>query len=100
VAIAAAASCGHRFCAVASCLLLVTVLLPLALWRVWLREQNLQQEDGDSSSFRGWARGEFSVHESRLKGSDPALDAILPLASVACGLIALGTVFSLIAATS
>jgi hypothetical protein len=47
-----------------------------------------------------WARGEFSVHESRLKGSDPALDAILPLASVACGLIALGTVFSLIAATS
>jgi hypothetical protein len=85
--------------AIASCLLFVAVLLPLVLWRVWRREQDVQA-DGDGSSFRHWARGEFSACESRLKASHAALDALLPIAAVAGGLTALGIVFALIAATS
>jgi len=85
------------FLAVASGLLLIAVLLPSVLWHVWRREQKAQ---GDSVPFRRWASGEFRVGEGQLKASHAAIDALLPLASVACGITALGIVFALIAAAS
>jgi hypothetical protein len=80
--------------AVASGLLFVAVLLPALLWRVWRREQ---QAGGDSAPFRRWASGDFRAGESKLKASHAAIDVLLPLASVACGITALGIVFALIA---
>jgi uncharacterized membrane protein YjgN (DUF898 family) len=82
----------------ASGLLLVAIVLPFVLWRVWRREQ--EQPVTDGTRFRHWAARDFDVWEARLKGSHAAIDVLLPLASVAIGLTALGIVFALVAATS
>lgn len=79
-----------------SFLLLIAVVLPLVLWRVW-REQQPDAVD-DSRPFRLWASGDFRVWGGQLKGSHAAVDALLPLASVALGLTALGIVFAVVAA--
>jgi hypothetical protein len=81
--------------AVASYLLLVAVLLPLIMWRVWRKHKQQGPAAGETTSFRHWAAGEFDVLGSRLKGSDAAIDALLPIGAVACGLLALGVVFAL-----
>jgi hypothetical protein len=81
---------------VVSGLLLIAVLLPSVLWHVWRREQKAQD---DSTPFRRWASRDFSAGENKLKASHAAIDALLPLASVACGITAIGIVFALIAAT-
>ena len=76
-----------------SYLLIAAMLLPAILWFAW-RKQAPPATDG-GPPFRNWAAGEFETQESRLKGRDAAIDALLPLAAVGCGLLALGVVFAL-----
>jgi hypothetical protein len=86
--------------AVASYLLLVAVALPLVLWRVWRKYKRRTLAGDEAAPFRNWAAGEFDAQGSRLKGSHAAIEALLPIAAVACGLLALGIVFVLTAAAS
>jgi hypothetical protein len=47
----------------------------------------------EAISFRDWQSGDFAVWGSRLRGTDAAIDLLLPLAAVAFGLTAIGIVF-------
>jgi hypothetical protein len=51
-------------------------------------------------SFRDWRAGDFAVWGARLRGSDAAIDMLLPLAAVAFGLTAIGIVFLICAYTA
>lgn len=84
--------------AFASLLLLIAVALPAVLWRVWRREQ--KGAVGEASRFHHWAARDFMVWGGQLKGSHAAIDALLPLAAVVCGMIGLGIVFAVVAATA
>jgi hypothetical protein len=77
--------------AMASVLLFVAVLIPLALALVWRRHH--AHPHPEAISFRDWRAGDFAVWGARLRGSDAAIDLLLPLAAVAFGLTAIGIVF-------
>src|SRR5258708_36610470 len=85
--------------AMVSVLLLVAVLLPWALSLIWKKYQLPYQRHPDKTSFHDWSAGDFAVWGSKLRGTDAAIDMLLPLAAVAFGLTALGIIF-LIAASS
>ena len=76
-----------------SVLLLVVVLLPWALSRVWKRHVMPYQRYPAKNSFRDWRAGDFAVWDSKLHSTDAAVDMLLPLAAVAFGLTAIGIVF-------
>jgi hypothetical protein len=78
-----------------SYLLLIAIALPLIMWRVWRSHRQRASAPDQATSFRDWADGEFEVSGSRLKGRDAAIDALLPIAAVAFGLLAIGLVFVL-----
>ena len=76
----------------ASVLLLVAVLIPLALAWVW-RTHGVDDRHPDAVTFREWRTGDFAVWGSRLHGTEAAIDMLLPLAAVAFGLTGIGIVF-------
>jgi hypothetical protein len=80
--------------AVASGLLLLAIVLPSILWRVWRKYDRPASSEGETPPFRDWAAGEFNASDSSLKGSLAATDALLPIAAVGFGLMALGIVFA------
>ena len=79
----------------ASVLLFVAVLVPLALALLWRRYHSPDRSDPQDISFRDWRAGDFAVWGSRLRATDAAIDLLLPLAAVAFGLTAIGIVFLL-----
>lgn len=81
--------------AIVALFMLVAVLLPYLLWRTWRSNQRRPPSLTSNSGFRKWADGSIEVWQSRLKGSDAAIDILLPLAAVALGLLALGIAFNL-----
>ena len=85
--------------AMASVLLFVAVLIPLALALVWRRHHAHDPHSG-AISFRDWRAGDFAVWGARLRGSDAAINMLLPLAAVAFGLTAIGIVFLICAYTA
>ncbi len=84
--------------AIVSVLLLVAVLLPWSLSLVWQRHQ--KDQSGPNIPFRDWKTGDFAVWGSKLRGTDAAIDMLLPLAAVAIGLTALGIVFLICASAA
>ncbi len=80
--------------AIVNLFLLMAVMLPYLLWRTWRSHQRLPPSLTTNSGFRKWANESVEVWQSRLKGSDAAIDMLLPLASVAFGLLPLGIVFN------
>ncbi|TYO67779.1 hypothetical protein FXV83_03120 [Bradyrhizobium hipponense] len=80
---------------IVSVLMLVAVLLPYLLWRVWRTGQARPPTLRTNKGFGKWMEGSTQVWQSRLKNSDAAIDMLLPLAAMALGLIALGIVFAL-----
>ncbi|UPK03412.1 hypothetical protein [Bradyrhizobium sp. 170] len=79
--------------AMVSVLLLVAVMLPWSLSLVWSRHRMPNERHPNSISLRDWRRGDFVVWGGRLRGTQAAIDMLLPLAAVAFGLTALGIVF-------
>ncbi len=80
---------------VVSGFIFIAVALPYALWRVWRRSQGAALRDG--GSFRDWASGELATWQDRVKGTNAALEILLPIAAVAFGMTALGIVLHLTA---
>jgi hypothetical protein len=76
----------------ASVLLLIAVLIPLALAWVWRRHGADDRHPG-AVTFREWRTGDFVVWGSRQRGTEAAIDMLLPLAAVAFGLTGIGVVF-------
>jgi hypothetical protein len=81
--------------AMLSVLLFVAVFLPYLLWRVWRTGQARPPTLKGNRGFWKWAEGSMEVGQGKLKSKDAAIDMLLPLASVAFGLVALGIVFAL-----
>jgi len=79
--------------AMVSVLLLVAVLLPWALSLVWRRHRTPQERHPHKIPFHDWRIGDFEVWGSRLRGTQAAIDMLLPFAAVAFGLTAIGIVF-------
>jgi hypothetical protein len=77
----------------ASALLLVAILLPWSLSRVWKRHRLPLDQHADTVSFSDWKTGDFAVWGSRIHSVDAAIDMLLPLAAVAFGLTGIGIVF-------
>lgn len=75
-----------------SVLLFMAVLIPLALALIW-RRHRISDSHPEATSFRDWRAGDFAVWGSRVRGTDAAIDMLLPLAAVAFGLTAIGIVF-------
>jgi len=73
--------------------LLVAVLLPVSLFLVCQRHRMPYQRHPEKISFRDWRNGDFAVWGGKLRGTDAAIDVLLPLAAVALGLAAMGIVF-------
>ncbi|MGX9424405.1 MULTISPECIES: hypothetical protein [Bradyrhizobium] len=81
--------------AIVNLFLLMAVMLPYLLRRTWRNHQRLPPSLTTNSGFRKWTNESAQAWQSRLKGSDAAIDMLLSLASVAFGLLALGIVFNL-----
>ena len=81
--------------AMVSVLLFVAVLVPLALALVWRTYHEPEKRHPEQVSLRDWSAGDFAVWGSRVRGTDAAIDLLLPLAAVAFGLTAIGIVFLL-----
>ena len=86
--------------AVVSGLLLVALLIPWTLARVW-RRQSVPTNLADSQpSFRDWAFGDCATWQGKQRGTHAAIEALLPIAAVAFGLTALGIAFVVIGASA
>lgn len=73
----------------ASILLLVAVLIPYLLWRVWRTDQEPRSPLENAVTFSDWASGQ-DVWQSQLKGTG----MLQPLAAVAFGLTAFGIAYA------
>jgi hypothetical protein len=78
---------------IVSVLLLVAVLLPWSLSLVWKRHRMPDERQAHRIPFRDWRIGDFAVWGGKLRGTQAAIDMLLPLAAVAFGLTAIGIVF-------
>jgi hypothetical protein len=74
---------------VVSGLVALAVALLLILSRV---DQPADARPNRRNSFRAWARGDLDTWQDRLKGSNAAIEILLPLAAVAVGMTLLGIV--------
>jgi hypothetical protein len=75
---------------VSAFIILFFVALPLTLWRMARRHQD--RADGNGTSFRDWAAGEFETWQGRVKGSGAAVEVLLPMAAIAVGMTAFAIV--------
>jgi hypothetical protein len=81
--------------AVVTGLFAMAVAIPTVLWLTWRRNSADAEEDGPR--FRDWAAGEFEMGTGRFKGANAAVEALLPIAAVSIGLVALGIIFDIVA---
>jgi len=79
-------------------LFVVAVLLPWSMSLVWKKFQMPYERHPQPTSFHDWRAGDFAVWGARLRGSDAAIDVLLPLIAVSLGLTAIGIVFVIVRA--
>jgi hypothetical protein len=84
--------------AMVSVLLLMAVLVPWSISRVWQRH-SADHQNYPRIAFHDWKIGDFAVWGSNVRSMHAAIDMLLPLAAVAFGLVALGIVFLVCAST-
>lgn len=77
--------------AVVTGLLIVVTTIPLILWRVW--RANTDERADDRMSFREWKSSQFETWQDRVKGSNAAVEIVLPIAAAAIGMTVFAVVF-------
>jgi len=77
--------------AVVSGFIFIAVAIPFMLWLNWRRGNEEARAHG--GTFREWASGDFDTWQCRVKGSNAALEILLPIAAVAFGMTAFALVF-------
>jgi len=77
-------------------LLFIAVMIPLLLWLTWKHQQSPQATLRGPVRFRDWARSSIEVGQGRVKGADAAINALLPIAAVAIGMVLLGIAFDIV----
>jgi len=76
-------------------ILIVVALTSVLWWQSWKnRRPDVAQEDKES--LRTWAAGELDTWQDRVKGTNAAVEMLLPIAAVAFGMTAFGIVFGIV----
>lgn len=70
---------------------LIAMAIPLAIWLVWSK-QGAGAGRGPGMPLRDWLSGDFDTCQYRLRGSEAAVQVLLPIAAGAIGLTAFGLV--------
>jgi hypothetical protein len=81
--------------AVVSGFFLIVAAIPLAIWHMWRKHSGAAT--GKQESLRDWASHDFDIQPGRMKGTDAAIEALLPIAAVAFGMMAIAIVLLLTA---
>jgi hypothetical protein len=81
-------------------LFLVVGLLLGALSLVWYRHRPAHTRHPNKIPFRDWSVGDFAVWDGKLRGSEAAIQILLPIAAGAFGLTAIGIVFLICASAA
>jgi hypothetical protein len=76
--------------AVVSGFVVIAVAIPLVLSRIARKRPNKPEER--TKSLGDWAAGEFNTWQGRVKGTNAAIEILLPIAAVAFGMTAFGIV--------
>jgi hypothetical protein len=79
--------------AVVSGFVFVAVTIPYLLWRVVRRGQR-PDAAAPPISFRDWSSGEFATGQDRVRGTNAAVEILMPIAAAAFGMTAFGIVSS------
>ena len=77
-------------------LFVVAGMIPYLLWLSWKHHQTPQPTLEGSQPFRDWTNATVEVWGSRVKGKDAAINALLPIASVAVGMVLYGVAFDIV----
>jgi hypothetical protein len=77
---------------VVSGFILVAVAIPSILVLMWRNHREPGEEGGAPERLRDWTAGELETWQDRVKGSNAAVEMLLPLAAVAFGMTAFGIV--------
>ena len=75
---------------VVSGFVVIAVAIPLVLSRIDRKRPNKLEEK--TKSLSDWAAGEFDTWQDRVKGTNAAIEILLPIAAVAFGMTAFGIV--------
>jgi hypothetical protein len=78
----------------------MTLAIPFALWLTWRRHRDSASTPDEVMSSREWASGEFVIWQDHLKGTNAAVEILLPIAATAVGMLTIGIVFYVVSAGS
>jgi hypothetical protein len=78
--------------AVVSGFILIVVALTSTLWWQWWKNRRPDAAREEQESLRTWAAGELDTWQDRVKGTNAAIEMLLPIAAVAFGMTAFGIV--------
>ncbi|MBX9824305.1 MAG: hypothetical protein K2Y27_04835 [Xanthobacteraceae bacterium] len=82
---------ADSFLIILTAFFLIAMAIPLAIWMVWSKVgPGAGREQGPS--LRDWLSGDFETCQYRLKGTEAAIQILLPIAAVSLGLTAFGLV--------
>ena len=78
--------------AVVSGFIFIVVALTSTLWWQWWKNRRPGAARENQESLRSWAASELDTWQDRVKGSNAAIEMLLPIAAVALGMTAFGIV--------
>jgi len=76
--------------AVVSGFIFIAVALPYVLSRVWRKSRRRDTEGQERKLFSEWASGQFATWQDRVRGTNAAVEVLLPIAAAAFGMTAFG----------
>jgi FtsH-binding integral membrane protein len=82
---------ADSFLIVLTAFFLIAMAIPLSIWMVWSK-QGPGADRGPGVPLRHWLAGDFDTCQYRIRGSEAAIQVLLPIAAVAFGLTAFGLV--------
>lgn len=77
-------------------LLFVAVAIPFLMWLTWKHQLAPHATLHGSTRFRDWVHGSIEVWQGRVKGSDAAINTLLPIAAVSIGMLLFGVAFDIV----
>ena len=71
---------------VVSLFFVIAVAIPTILWRIWRNYAGREAASAEPESFRAWQAHDLSIDQGRLKGTEAAIQVLLPIVAVALGM--------------
>jgi hypothetical protein len=84
--------------AIVSVFFFMALAIPSALWLAARSQRDSGTTQPEAVSWRDWAAGEFAASQDHLKGANAAVEALLPIAATAVGMMAIGIAFYVVSA--